>query len=151
MAIDTSDNFIDPRDVYLEADEYEDSIALKQEEIHEVEDNIAALDEDSDYYDDELSELECERDNLQDELAGLEEEASDIFELRDDCNAYSRGDTLINEDYWVDYVQQMAEDMDGVNTSNWPYNHIDWEEAAEALRVDYTTITWRGQNFYVRS
>jgi predicted nuclease with TOPRIM domain len=151
MAIDSSDNFIDPRDVNVEADEYEDSIALKKEEIEEVEDNIAGLDEDDEDYHDELSDLECQLENLKDELLGLEEEAEDIFELRDECDNYARGETLINEDYWVDYVRQMAEDIDGIDTNNWPYNNIDWEGAADDLRVDYVTITWRGQDFYVRA
>ena len=151
MAIDSSDKYINPQDVFIEADEYEDSIACKQEEIEMVENNIAGLDEDDDCYDDELSSLECERDNLQDELTGLEEEAEDIFELRDDCNFYARGETLISSDIWEDHVREMTEDMDGIDTGNWPYNCIDWERAAEELRVDYTTITWRGQDFYVRS
>jgi hypothetical protein len=45
----------------------------------------------------------------------------------------------------------MAEDIDGIDTNNWPYNHIDWDEAAEELRNDYATITWCGQDFYVRA
>lgn len=151
MAIDSSDEFINPRDVEVEADEYEDSIACKQEEINDIETQIQDLDDEDESYDDDLADLECQLENLKDELTGLEEEAEDIFELRSDCNNYARGDTLINEDYWVEYVQQMAEDIDGIDTSNWPYNRIDWEAAAEDLRMDYTTITWRGQDFYVRS
>ena len=149
MAIDSSDNFINPQDVFNEADEYEDSIALKEEEISMKELEIADLDVDED--EEERDELECELENLRDELEGLKEEAEDIFELRDDCNHYARGNALINEDHFVDYIRQMAEDMDGIDTSNWPYDHINWDEAAEALRVDYTTITWRGNDFYVRS
>ena len=151
MAIDSSDKYIDPQDVFVEADEYEDSIGCKQEEIYQIESEIRELDPDDDYYEDELSDLENQLANLQDELSGLEEEAEDIFELRDDCNFYARGETLINEDVWVDYVQQMAEDIEGKDLSQWPYNHIDWEDAAHGLKIDYTTIIFRGQEFYVRS
>jgi len=150
MAIDSSDNFINPHDVAVEADEYEDSIACKLEEISMKELELADLDCQEDV-EDEILELENELENLHDELEGLKEEAEDIFELRDECNNYSRGESLINEDYWVDYVRQMAEDIDGIDTNNWPYDHINWDAAAEALRMDYTTITWRGQDFYVRS
>jgi hypothetical protein len=111
--------------------------------------DLADLDEEDDA--EEREEIECELENLRDELEGLKEEAEDIFELRDDCNNYCRGNSLINADYWEDYCRQMAEDMDGIDTNNWPYNNIDWADAAEDLRVDYTTITWRGQDFYVRS
>ena len=151
MAIDSSDSYIDPQAVIVEADEYEDSIACKQEEIDMVQGRIDDLDPEDEDYDDELSGLECERDNLQDELTGLEEEAEDIFELRDDCNFYARGETLISEDVWDSYVRQLAEDIEGIDLSQWPYNRIDWDAAANDLLVDYTTITFRGQDFYVRS
>jgi chromosome segregation ATPase len=151
MSIDCNDNYIQPSDVESEAEEYENDIENKQEEIDEKEAEIADLDEDEDGYEDDLATLGSELATLYDELEDIKEEAKDIIELRDMCNDYARGETLINEDIFTDYARQSAEDVDGINLDQWPYNCIDWDEAAEVLKQDYTTITWCGQEFYVRA
>jgi len=149
MAIDSSDNYIDPSDVEIEADEYEDSIECKLEEISMKELDIGDLDEIDDA--EEIDELQSELADLRDELEGLKEEALDIFELRDECNDYARGETLINEDIFAEYIEEMAVDCGDIKTNSWLYSYIDWERVAEDSKMDYTTITWRGQDFYVRS
>lgn len=157
--VSSNDNFIDPRDVASEAADYESDIETKQEEIEETEEEINDLEveiedsEDDDVTDleDKLADLRLTLANLNCEKDELEEESQSIMELNSDCEDYARGESLINEDYWVTYVQQMAEDIDGINTSNWPYNCIDWEQAATDLAMDYTTITFEGQDFYIRS
>ncbi len=151
MAIDTSDNIIDTRDVCSEADEYEDSIACKQEEIDMKESEIADLDDDDDELDDDRQTLDGELENLQSELEGLKEESEDIIEFRDDCQLYGGEVTLINEDYWVDYVQEYAREVCATDDSDWPFNCIDCDRAADELRIDYSTITFRGQDFYIRA
>jgi vacuolar-type H+-ATPase subunit I/STV1 len=147
MFIDSSDDFINTQDVISAADEFEDSIEWKLDEISNKETELADIDEEDE---DEYAAVENELDELNRELDGLKEEAEDIFELRDDIADFADG-TLINEDYWAQYVQQQAEDIDGINTSNWPYNCIDWDQAASDLAVDYSIITWRGQDFYIRA
>jgi hypothetical protein len=149
MTISSSDTFIDPADVVSEADDYRDSIESKEEEIEDVR---AELNEAIDDEDEEAEEdAELKLDTLLGELSELEDEAKSIFELETDCDNYAQGESLINEDYWVTYVQQLAEDIDGINTSSWPYTCIDWDQAASDLAVDYTTITFEGQDFYVRA
>jgi hypothetical protein len=58
---------------------------------------------------------------------------------------------LIREDYFEDYAQQEAEDLGLIKTDlSWPYNCIDWEEAAEQLKLDYTDIDFKGVTYYAR-
>ena len=72
--------------------------------------------------------------------------------------------TLIAEDYWLTYVQQLADDVapepggvfgviDERYRDAWPYQYvtIDWEAAADALRADYNEVTLDGHSYLIRS
>jgi len=60
--------------------------------------------------------------------------------------------TLIPDDEFEDYAQELAEDIGAIDDdAGWPANHIDWEAAADALRMDYTTIAFKGDDYLIRS
>lgn len=49
--------------------------------------------------------------------------------------------TLINDDYFQTYAEELAKDCGMVNReAAWPNRHIDWEEAAEELKQDYSAV-----------
>lgn len=61
------------------------------------------------------------------------------------------GVTLIHEDYFEQYAEELAEDIALINRNAlWPLNHIDWKAAAEELKIDYTTVDFDGETYYVR-
>jgi anti-sigma28 factor (negative regulator of flagellin synthesis) len=153
MAIDSSDQFIYTDKVEEEAADYEASISFKEDEISEIENEISDMeDEDEEDIDHEkIAELKQDLEALRGELVGLQEEAEDIFKLLQICEDYARGNTLINDDYWPQYVQDMASDTTTADLSSWPCNCIDWDVAADQLLSDYTTVTWCGQDFHVQS
>lgn len=35
--------------------------------------------------------------------------------------------------------------------SNWPFNYIDWDKAADALRQDYATVNLGEEDYLYRS
>ena len=146
MAISSSDQYIDPRDVVSEADTYRDDIESKQEDITEANDDLDAEDAV-----DEQVEISERIEQLEQELVELEADAETIFELERSCEDYAHGETLINEEYFTEYAKNMAEDCGSENLDNWPYNCIDWDQAAQNLQMDYTTIEWEGESFLVRS
>jgi hypothetical protein len=80
------------------------------------------------------------------------EELDDLRQLRDEAQGYGGWPqcTLINEDNWIDYAQQMADDLGGV-TDGWPHRHIDWEAAADELKQDYTEVRFGSASFYLRT
>ena len=51
---------------------------------------------------------------------------------------------LIHEGYFEVYAQRVAED-EGVDTSSWPCQHIDWENAADSLKDYYEFINLQGE------
>lgn len=59
--------------------------------------------------------------------------------------------TLVCDEYFQEYAQELAEDCGMVDTSaRWPMNCIDWEQAARELQMDYSSIEIRGFTYWYR-
>jgi len=61
------------------------------------------------------------------------------------------GATLIRESYWETYVEELANDIgavDSINENHWLV--IDWEATAENVRMDYSTVSFDGVDYYYR-
>jgi hypothetical protein len=62
------------------------------------------------------------------------------------------GETLIREDYFQTYAQELAADIGALaDESAWPLSYIDWEAAADALKVDYIEVEYQGSTYYARA
>lgn len=58
---------------------------------------------------------------------------------------------LVAEDDFEEYAEQLAEDIGAISSdAGWPLSYIDWSAAADALRIDYTTVTYRGEDYLAR-
>lgn len=80
-----------------------------------------------------------------------EERCEEIRSLEDCCEDWIYGAAFIREDSFQEYAQELAEDIGAINRDlSWPLNCIDWEQAAEALAMDYTTVEYDGHTYYVR-
>ena len=61
------------------------------------------------------------------------------------------GVTLVSDSYFEDHARQEAEDCGLLkDTDRWPGNCIDWKEAADQLKQDYSAIDWDGVEYWVR-
>jgi hypothetical protein len=90
--------------------------------------------------DDELDEIDCER------LKALNDLADEIGP------EFYHGETMIPEDSFEQYAQQFAEEIGAISDDlQWPLTCIDWEQAAEELLHDYTSVIWEDETYYVRS
>lgn len=91
-------------------------------------------------------------------LADWDTENGEEFEaLRDICDEgqgitsdWTHGATLILESHFTDYCQELVSDIGDMPRKIPSYIVIDWEATAENLKVDYTTITIEGDDYYVR-
>lgn len=64
---------------------------------------------------------------------------------------WSFGATLIRDSYFETYAQNLAEDIGAVDPdASWPLSYIDWERAAEALQMDYSSVTFDGITYWIR-
>lgn len=101
-----------------------------------------------------IRELERDTDN---EIAS-EDDAEELRVLRalqDEAGPYCEwadGATLIRDSYFVEYAQELAEDIGAIGHDlPWPACHIDWDAAADALKMDYTSVEFDGETYWVRS
>ena len=59
--------------------------------------------------------------------------------------------TFIRDFYFEDYAEEMAEDIGAIpKDAAWPACHIDWEAAARALQIDYTSGEYNGVTYWAR-
>lgn len=76
---------------------------------------------------------------------------NDLEYMEDYISDFWHGETLVNDDYFTDYAQELAEDLGLMGNTDWPYTHIDWDAAADKLRVDYTEFEWQGETYLARA
>lgn len=179
--IDNYDDIIDSRDVIEQVDDFESEISDKETELEEEIAELDRLEEklekiniqitnDDGSDPDALLEVETARDDheteiakyadsideLREDIKDLEEELKPIKEFANDGEGYgdwANGETLIRESYWVDYVKDLVTDI-GDLPRELPYyieSNINWEGVADDLLVDYTTLDFDGETYYMRS
>jgi hypothetical protein len=67
----------------------------------------------------------------------------------DSATGRSEGWYLIRDSHFEEWARGYAEDMGSV--SGWPYDHIDWTRAADALKQDYKQLDYDGETYWVRA
>jgi hypothetical protein len=99
-----------------------------------------------------INYLESDEDSLDEEereelaaLRALAEEASGSPD-------WQYGETLIRDSYFTEYAQELAEDIGAINKdAGWPNSYIDWDAAADALKMDYSSAEFDGVTYWIRS
>ena len=72
-------------------------------------------------------------------------------EGEDNCEDWPYGETLIRADYFTEYAQDLADDIGAIGDNlDWPLRHIDWEAAAEELKIDYSELDFGNATYYAR-
>jgi len=148
--IGNSDNVIDSRDVLAR-------IEYLQGEIDAHDTQVA---------DDHQAETDCT-----DEAAGeyaasiigapddpMESERNELAALQslaDDASGYAAdwqyGETLIRDSYFKEYAMELAEDIGAIDRdAKWPNTCIDWEQASDELKMDYTQVDFDGVAYWIR-
>lgn len=80
-----------------------------------------------------------DHDEDQTELRAILQEVNEDGETN--CGDWRYGETLIRDDCFEDYARELAEDIGAIDPdASWPNTFIDWEAAADALKMDYTSI-----------
>ena len=94
----------------------------------------------------------------QDGFTGIDEdeleELNALVQVQEEAEKYNcdwrHGATLINESYFSDYTKEFVQDCSNVDLNSWPFNSINWEDAADELKQDYTEIDFNGTTYYIR-
>lgn len=152
----TSDQVIDSRDVIERIEELEgerealtEAVASAQEAVDGQE---KADDVDETTQEETLEEAEAA---LLEWTEGDEgQELKALLALQDEAEGYAGdwkyGATLIREDYFPDYCQELVSDIGDLPKDIPGYLVIDWDKTADNLRVDYTEVNFDGTTYLVR-
>jgi len=165
-----SDDVIDSRDIIsrieelesiIESDEIsEDNGAEPQlDENGQVIENMATCGECGKTWNDALISSRtpapsgrCPYESIHEEIAELKV----LQTLADEAEGYAPdwkyGESLIRDSYFETYARELADDIGAIDKNqSWPNNCIDWEEAADQLKQDYTSVDFDGVEYWVRS
>lgn len=153
------DDIIDSRDVIKRIEQLKDEREMLLDELTEsqncvhhhhndtIPENIADYVEGREFLrcQEELTEWDDEN---QEELKSLESLADDASGSPD----WEHGEMLIRDSYFKDYAQEIAEDCGMIPKNNaWPCTCIDWDQAAEELKMDYFSVEFDGVDYWIRN
>lgn len=80
-------------------------------------------------------------------------ERAELRKLRAETEGegWEYGIVFVRDNYFEDYARELAEDVGAVDRNlGWPACHIDWEAAAESLKMDYSEVEIDGATYYYR-
>ena len=86
-----------------------------------------------------------------------EEEYSKLKSFIDEMEGYVAdwryGAQLVADEVWNKYAMECAEEQHGlaIRNAGWPFDCIDWNQAADRLQDDYISAEWDGHTFWGRS
>ena len=158
--INNCDNLIDSRAIIARikelTDEREllaDAVTEAQQTLDDFNDPTSAIDED------EREDATEQRDNAEQALDDWDdseegEELKALNALAEQCDYgdWEHGETLIADDYFVTYAQELADEIGAIpKGATWPITCIDWDQAADELQRDYTQVEFDGNTYWIRS
>lgn len=123
-----------------------DELNERLKELTELEDSLenAETSDEQERIKEDFGDAEAE------ELKNLRDLKDEIGELRGVIDD-SQG-PFVDESDFEEYARELADELGLLRNDNeWPYTCIDWAQAAEELRGDYTSVDWDGRTYYYRA
>jgi len=152
--ISNQDKLIDSRDVIKGIEELEGELESLVEELKDKSSIYADEEENTEEREAARSRVEEMEEQIKEWKADYQEELDTLWALQEEAEGYcdwGNGETLIRDDYFETYAQELAEDCGIIGLHHrWPLNHIDWRAAAEELKQDYTSVDFGGEEYWVR-
>ena len=141
-------NIIDTRDLQKRLEELEDELGALQEAVNDADEALNECEE-GEHHEPftALNEATAELEDWQEENL---EELEELRTLRDEIPEWRYGEALINDDHFVEYAQDLAEDLGMGRNQPWPYSCIDWDRAADDLKMDYSSCEYQGETYWFR-
>lgn len=95
-----------------------------------------------------IAELEADEERTEDES----EELAALQALAEEASQYAPDwEYGVRDSYFEEYARELADDIGAMDrNANWPLCHIDWEAAADSLKMDYTSVDFDGVTYWVR-
>jgi chromosome segregation ATPase len=156
--ISNRDNIIDSRDIIAKFEdleiEREDIISKLDEAKEELRDTNKTDPENEEKVqelDNIIADTERELENWEYDYLDEYNSLKSLIEEASDSPDWFYGETLIKDSYFETYAQEFAEDIGAIEkSSQWPNYCIDWEWAAKELQIDYFTVNFDGETYWIR-
>ena len=165
------DNIIDSRDLSSrweelteEYDSTKEAVDTAFQDLKAFKNNPPNDDGEMFQYLEDVSILEEELGNANTILEEWEDEnleelelLNSIIEQGKDASDWDHGETLIHENYFQNYIEELIHDCYELpkefTSGEWPWRHasIDFESAAEDAKQDYMEIDAGGEVYYIRA
>ncbi len=71
-------------------------------------------------------------------------------ELENHCPDLLHGATVIHEDYFMEYCQDLLDDCGNIPKNFPTWIEIDWNKTTENMKVDYSGVEYNGETYYIR-
>ena len=137
-------SYIDTRDLIEERDD------LKQQILDDFNEKFNA---ELETFDEVLQNIKQEE--REDFKSYWEDELVQIIEIDEVENAvgseFEYGCTLIEEDDFEEYVEEMLIDCGYISKDFPTWIEIDWEATAENVKQDYSELEYKGNTYYFRA
>jgi len=145
-------NYLDTRDLYKRQCELQEELEALQDVVEEARELITEETEGDDP-DGVWATLHEAEDDLADWQSEYQEDLDELNNLENEVGReWMHGTTLIPESEFTEYAQDLAEDISGMPKDQpWPFSHIDWEAAADALKQDYSEAEYQGTTYLFRA
>jgi hypothetical protein len=162
VEVDNRQDVIDSRDIIARIEELaeerellQDAIDEAKEELGDIQDplNVEGTAEALSTAQTAVEEAQQALDDWDGDTDG--EELKVLKALAEECEGYgdwADGETLIRDSYFEGYAQELAEDCcEMPRELHWPFTCIDWEAAADELKMDYTCVEYDGVDYWMRA
>ena len=149
---------IDSRDIIEEIERIQSEIDNLNQELEDLEFELDSFDHTDDR--DDVDAVKNKIVDISERVAELEEELKPLTDLEEEASSspdWRYGETLIRDDYFTEYTQQLVDDCYEVpsefDSGDWPWRHMemDWEAAADELKSDYFDVDFDGVTYWIRA
>jgi hypothetical protein len=163
--ISNTENILDSREIIARIEELEserDALAADVADAQTAVDEYESASSDAEDAGEDapdLGTLQVDLDERANVLAdwNTSEEAGELVNLKalaDQAEGYgdwAHGETLISEDYFTEYCEEMVSDIGDMPKEIPSYIVIDWEATADNLKADYMELDFDGQTYLMRA
>jgi hypothetical protein len=143
------DQIIDSRDVIARMEELDSEL---EDAYGELPDNEGVDEKNQLSYDDWLQHVADDSSHI------LNEEAEEFLKLQgladeaqSNVSDWEHGATLIREDHFVEYTQELLKEIGDLPQDLPNYLVIDWDATADNIKADYSEVEFAGVTYLARS
>lgn len=138
------DQVLDTRDLSEKRDD------LKEQILNSFKETFEHYADQTDAFEEILfneEEIQGWKEIWEEELKEIEE----IDKVEEECSEFQYGETLIHEDYFTEYCEQLCQDC-GYISKDFPcWIEIDWEATAANISADYSQCEYQGEQYLFRT